>query len=1069
MPPRKLSRIDFLASEAHHDKLIRRAVQKTTSFNTHLGTLVNYCDFRYQQSSTLYDNVRMLPRNSIDIQYPQSFFINNEIAEDDDPFLLRIEMFQTKCLPYIYQLLRFPIQIHIAQSGFDPVQWQHAAPVLGANITITPMGFNPPLPPAVATPHPLSAPPHQGYYSKAAGHAGLEYTLAEDIITYAHEYLNDNPTSVIHRHSTPYYLTQIDFGLMVEHVIKPNGANPIGYPVSVAGTPRWYNLFKDFTIVDRPTGQPIQTTSYLYEHTRNIARTIVNDFTPAGGVQVNISTVNPYYYIAVLTFVAKYAYEHLEKVNDAKKREAYIFSKPYVVYTAPQPQQVDDSFSGMIFGYMMYVKYMLENSGALPPIIQDSIIHTYALTTAISITTAAANIAPNSNEYFFSLAVYAMSIPFSHTAPGIAPIPPPLADFMTGDLVVIKSHVIASIVPQQINHTTIEGFVINILSVLEQPPPAMSPDLISQGIVDIPIQSTDSIKYDFLKSYIAKTIMFLTTHDIIYPSFLNTYARDLVINERQPFLQTPKHKHISQRLPLGYLLTILWGFADMRIEHDPATNAAPPAAVCNFITDYLNMCNKRKLSVENIAINGILGLPRPWFKLENVPCINYINPNPDYLNIHTGAEAAALAVIKTALPGAAAGIHLQIRDRVKENRPYDPTNPNTAAFNAGMNAYSQYTQTAAAGTPPHPAAQEDYSTQPIMIKSYEYDSTAVPPQQVPWEEVFNSVPSVNVNPSVGGPPIPSKFLFLIADAAVDTVGAICRYTLQINPLGNTHIYCYFSAHTLADSGKGQITNTGEGMNEFTTGNIHNYKHVVKCTADREIFPCDNVLMINANVKTRFVKTGGNEMSNKVHQEWEFKGDPKINAIHEFVGDPSQNNAPTVGPLVSAQITTDTFAAYYIAQRKRFGDHCQIWECVHMARTLRENNFVEWLIVNGPIPPGWKVQRGFTNRQGKWPNTTPYLSTFNAAGPLNPIPNNWPPRLAPPTGANGIGRLMHENVRIHTGGGAGGPELLTEEQIKKSTFYITGDWPAFYYALFQKVNAIIKVPGAHEVIVAICNY
>jgi hypothetical protein len=241
---------------------------------------------------------------------------------------------------------------------------------------------------------------------------------------------------------------------------------------------------------------------------------------------------------------------------------------------------------------------------------------------------------------------------------------------------------------------------------------------------------------------------------------------------------------------------------------------------------------------------------------------------------------------------------------------------------------------------------------------------------------------------------PRKQLFLVSDASPDILESITRYSHRIDPDYDTNVNIMFSVHTIGDSSS-QIYQHSNTVNWVNTGHPSNHKRVYKYVEDITTNICDNVLMINAEVVSSF--TGGSkENSLMVNQTWAYQGlgTPKMNGPYQNAHANNKKNIPFTG--------LSDFDKVYRSQIKRYGDHGQIWDCAHMFDIITNPATATTLRWDSTLVPG-----------GRWPANTP-----GAAGIVD--------RLG----------------------------VTDRNLIRRSTFYITGDWPAFCYAMYNKVNAII---------------
>lgn len=266
---------------------------------------------------------------------------------------------------------------------------------------------------------------------------------------------------------------------------------------------------------------------------------------------------------------------------------------------------------------------------------------------------------------------------------------------------------------------------------------------------------------------------------------------------------------------------------------------------------------------------------------------------------------------------------------------------------------------------------------------------------IPWNEVFSRVPVIQV--AGGG----RKQLFLVSDASADILQSIAQYPHPIDPNYATNVNIMFSVHTIGDS-SGQIHQDSNSVNWTYSANALNHKRVYKFVDDITTAVCDNVIMINAEIESRFSGPINNSLT--VGQTW----------VYEGLGTPQDN-----GPYLDAHLNNkqnipftglSDFEKVYRSQIKRYGDHGQIWDCVHM-----------FDVITRPGVPG--VPATTLRWDGQGPN-----------------PALWNARWAPGA-AGAAGNVDRLNV-------------TDRELIRRSTFYITGDWPAFCYAMYNKVNAII---------------
>jgi len=271
------------------------------------------------------------------------------------------------------------------------------------------------------------------------------------------------------------------------------------------------------------------------------------------------------------------------------------------------------------------------------------------------------------------------------------------------------------------------------------------------------------------------------------------------------------------------------------------------------------------------------------------------------------------------------------------------------------------------------------------------------PGGIPWNEVFSRVPVIQ--DAAGGA---IKQLFLVSDASPDILQSIAQYPQRLDPNYDTNVNIMFSVHTIGDSSN-QIHQHSPNVNWLHSGNAHNHKRVYKFVDDITTEICDNVIMINAEIESRF--TGPLPDSLTVNQTWTYEGlgNPQINGPYANAHLNNKQNIPFTG--------LSDFDKVYRSQIKRYGDHGQIWDCVHM-----------FDVITAPaVAPAVATTL-------RWDGQGPNPANWNARWPVNH-----------PSVAGAVDRLGVTN----------------RELIRKSTFYLTGDWPAFCYAMYNKVNAIIS--------------
>ena len=993
-----MSRIDVLASEADHDELINYLDQIAWNFNIHFGTLVNYCDFRYQQSQQLYDKVRMLPQNSIDMQYPNAFFMaspNKKILIDTGS--LRYEMMYT----YLEnQDIKRMFSLNLPD--FNVNNYAAVGPA--------------------------------GYYVKG----GNEYKSARRIMNNTNSFLLQNPTRVIRKKSFIHwlilsYMKILNYKCTQPHLaITPNVSNI------------QYTYFKEYCIKDRPRGN-ITTDTYLYRHVIRLAQEFIFAWNLPGPKQIR--PPSKFYNIAFLAYVAQYVHDHLN-IPVAPTSRVNFYTKLYD-HNGVLPT------SGMLFAYMLYFKQSIDASIDIP---HTSPIYLFALSVAEILVANPLSIDENSPGYMFALAVYAESISFTY--PPFPPIPAiflPPANYNSGSqendyirdsanqvglahhwnpinltspmmewkIIKIHEHIIAS---NTANAAAVHPVVIVPSDSIDRDIPTNNP---------LPTDASACI-LDFYNQWAHYLETFIEINDIhhIQNSLLYEFTTKIVESQQNIFIS-----HTGAMGPGGnpYVLeddaAIHWLYVKITNYISGLPLGLPPNQELLLREEFSTITLGRTANLH--PIGGI-----NWWKMYDVPCVRRdVAVDPYSNNIITGAKHAADTAIRGVAPFLQPQTIIQILNRIEDNDPYPdnigpPVSPHqfTPYFTVGMAAFAKHVADAASGVAtdiagnPVARANADVATQHIYIKSFERPEN--------YSEIFSMVPTI-MNPAG----INTKFLFLIADAKTGEAGKICNYPQQINPAGETHIYCYFSAHTLADSGVTQIRNTSDSVAGLSTGHIDNYKHVVKSLANRTVRKCDNVLMLNATIVTRYLNPQNLPFTdNEVHQSITFQGHNDAVTAHDFDGDPFLNKREHVKDAIDLLPATDHIGKFYIAQRKRCGDHLQIHDAVHMPEILNNDNFVEWMTVNG--------DNNGANRS-KGAGGPPYFPQKKKI---------WNTKLNLTPAVIGPGQLSLQGQPIFG--------LLDADQIRASTFYITGDWAAFLYAIFHRVNAIMNV-GQYS-IVAICR-
>jgi len=283
-----------------------------------------------------------------------------------------------------------------------------------------------------------------------------------------------------------------------------------------------------------------------------------------------------------------------------------------------------------------------------------------------------------------------------------------------------------------------------------------------------------------------------------------------------------------------------------------------------------------------------------------------------------------------------------------------------------------------------------------------------------FQHVFENVPTY-IDPLTS---IKSKNLFFISDSCSDLIRILSDTPY---PLGNSaaspnlNINIMISTHTLADPSPRTDQRAKNFiwplLNNSATKNIIRYEDSGDLNTIQD---CNPLLLINSNVKMEF---GPQIQKNIVNQTWNSTNTkPDIQIAHKGnVLNANTNNSLNNLKLKYSKQGASTYMAH--AQKKRYGDHGQI-----------------------------AFAKRFPNEAKRVPTT--FVTVYDS---FTKKSEDAPTIL---------------DVKTH-----GLFSNLDEDNIRKGTYFLTGDWPAFCYAVYNQINSIIHLKlknGKSEIFVADFN-
>jgi hypothetical protein len=295
-----------------------------------------------------------------------------------------------------------------------------------------------------------------------------------------------------------------------------------------------------------------------------------------------------------------------------------------------------------------------------------------------------------------------------------------------------------------------------------------------------------------------------------------------------------------------------------------------------------------------------------------------------------------------------------------------------------------------------------------------------------FQYIFENVPVKNVNATTaaaGRAGLPYKNLFFISDCCSDLVRilsdtphplglAASAGTPPPGPFLNINIV--ISTHTLGDPSP----RTDQRAKNFlwpmlsTNGTKRIIRYEDTGTMNT-IQACNPLLLINSQV----VMSLSTPQKNIVNQAWQ-SANPTAATMNGSVNNANVNN--TLKKLKSQYNPNNVLAPTYLAQaqKKRYGDHGQI-----------------------------AFAKRFPNEAKKPPPPQLFVTVYDS------LTHN----------INDTATILDsETNHLFVAG-------LTEEEIRKGTFFLTGDWPAFCYAVYNQINSIIHIKcknGKSEIFAAV---
>lgn len=323
-----------------------------------------------------------------------------------------------------------------------------------------------------------------------------------------------------------------------------------------------------------------------------------------------------------------------------------------------------------------------------------------------------------------------------------------------------------------------------------------------------------------------------------------------------------------------------------------------------------------------------------------------------------------------------------------------------------------------------------FTTVPRQVRMYYYDQIRFQstfPNNI-MRFLFNSGSSYIPNPG-GGVPTPSNDIYFVCDAASRLIKAI---SLSTNLPPNRHYHCMFSSSTFGDPAKLITPFSPTIVKRMKQNGIYKYTHIFNDPTIQSKGRCNRFTLLPITVT--HTGSGINVVAGAVGQPPYSVNKTLVHANHKykntgikydnltFVNSTKSTSRDAVVAKINLILGNQAGSMYkklWYAQGKRLGDHEQV-------------AFADWLINH--------------------PNAINMPTTVNRI-------------------QTGINRPMVDGNVYPAFPGMIARNLVTNPitlPCRSNVYYVTVDWPAFCFAVFNNISAILITMPTKGYIIAQFN-